>query len=316
MSGAEKRPLLIDTDPGVDDAVTLLAARAAPGFDLIGVSVVNGNVELDRGVENALRVLAFAGRADVPVHRGASKPLLRDAMRGKFHGTKGLGPLALPEAPAPARQEHAVDMLARHLRAGLSGAAPKPCVCAIGPLTNIALVLAKEPELARGFDTLAIMGGGFAVGGNRTPTAEFNFLADPHAAKIVFASGAPIVLAPLDVTHKALATPGRMARLRARGGAFAAAVADLLTFFDRKDPARYGDFGAPVHDPTTLAWLLRPDLFRVEAWPVEICVEEGPAFGQSVADRWGATGRAPNARVLTDVDVDGFFDLLGDLLAT
>lgn len=315
MSAADRRPLLIDTDPGVDDAVAILAALAAPGLDLRAISVVHGNVELPQAVENSRRVLEFAGRSDVPVHAGASKPLLRAPMRGKFHGSKGLGPLDLPAARAPVRSEHAVDMLARHLRAGLDGAAPKPLVCAIGPLTNVALVLAKEPELAGGFGKLAIMGGAFAEGGNRTPAAEFNFLADPHAAKIVFASGAPIALAPLDVTHRALATPARVASLRARGGKIAAAIADLLAFFDRKDPARYGDHGAPVHDPTTIAWLLRPDLFAVKRWHVDICVDEGPAFGQSVADRWGAAGNAPNADVLTGVDADGFFALLGDLLA-
>ncbi len=315
MPPAERRPIIIDTDPGVDDAVTILAALAAPQLDVRAICVVHGNVELAQAVENARRIVTFAGRTDVPVHAGTTKPLLRSPMRGKFHGLKGLGPLILPEPGVEVQAEHAVDALCRHLRDAIENRAPRLTLCAIGPLTNVAVVLAKEPALVAGLERIILMGGAFAEGGNRTPTAEFNFLADPHAAQIVFASGARIVVAPLDVTHRAMATPARVARLRARGGPIATAIADLLAFFDRKDPARYGSHGAPVHDPTVIAWLLRPELFKVRRAYVEICCTEGIAFGQSVADWWATTGKEPNADILVDVDADGFFDLLGDLLS-
>lgn len=315
MPRADRIPIVIDTDPGVDDAVTILAALAAPELDVRAISVVHGNVELDRAIENARRVVTFAGRGDVPIHAGTTRPLLRSPMRGKFHGSKGLGPLELPEPTVTLQTEHAVDAMARMLRAAASGAEPLLTICAIGPLTNVALVLAKEPALVAGIARIVLMGGAFAEGGNRTATAEFNLLADPHAAQIVFASGAPIVMAPLDVTHRAMATPERVAELRRRGGRMAVAVADLLAFFDRKDPARYGVHGAPVHDPTVIAYLLRPELFRIRRTYVEVCTSEGLAFGQSVADWWGTTGRPANTDVMIGLDADGFFDLLGGLLA-
>lgn len=307
-------PLVIDTDPGVDDAITLLAALAAPQLDLRAITVVHGNVDLARGVANAGGVLALAGR-DVPVHAGAAGPLLREPMRGKFHGQSGVGPLALPPAARPASTEHAVDALTRMLESAMRPGSEKLTICPIGPLTNIALVLARDPRLIAGIARIVLMGGGFATGGNRTPAAEFNILADPHAAAIVLRSGAPIVMAPLDVTQKALATPARVARLRARGRAITTAVADLLAFFDRRDPDRYGDHGAPAHDPCTVLYLLRPDLFKTRAAHVEICTQEGPAFGQTIADWWGQTTKPANATIMVDVDADGFFDLLGDLLA-
>ena len=315
MPPAERIPVVIDTDPGVDDAVTILAALASPALDVRAISVVHGNIELDQAVANARRVVTFSGRRDVPIHAGTTRPLLRTPMRGKFHGTKGLGPLALPEPEVAVEAEHSVDLLARLLRAAVRGEARKLTLCAIGPRTNVALALAKEPELAGGLERIVLMGGAFREGGNRTATAEFNILADPHAAQIVFASGAPIVMAPLDVTHRAMATPERVAALRARGGRIAEAVADLLAFFDRKDPARYGTHGAPVHDPTVIAWLLRPELFEARRTYVEVCCQDGIAFGQTVADWWGTTGKAPNADVLVGIDADGFFELLGSLLA-
>lgn len=315
MLPAERIPVVIDTDPGVDDAVTILAALAAPGLDVRAITVVHGNVELDRAIENARRVVTFAGRDDVPIHAGTTRPLLRTPMRGKFHGSKGLGPLELPEPTVPLHPEHAVDAMTRLLRAAASGGAPKLTICAIGPLTNVALVLAKDPGLVAGIARIVLMGGAFTEGGNRTATAEFNLLADPHAAQIVFASGAPIVMAPLDVTHRAMATPKRVAAMRARGGRVAVAVADLLAFFDRRDPARYGTHGAPVHDPTVIAYLLQPQLFKVRRTYVEVCTSEGLAFGQSVADWWGTMGKPANTDVMVGLDADGFFDLLGGLLA-
>lgn len=306
---------VIDTDPGVDDCIALLAALASPEIDLRAITVTHGNVELSAALDNARRLCALAGRSDVPVHGGAARPLLRTPYRGKFHGRSGTGPLELPPPEVAASPEHAVTALARMLRAAARGDGPRLTICTIGPLTNVALALAQDPDLVAGIERIAMMGGAFQAGGNRTPSAEFNILADPHAARIVFASGAPIVMAPLDVTHQAMATPARVETLSRNPGRVAAAVAELLAFFDRKDPARYGSLGAPLHDPTIIGWLARPALFRARRAPVEICIDEGPAFGQTIADWWGVTGQAANAEILTGLDADGFFDWLGDALA-
>ena len=306
---------VIDTDPGVDDSIALLAAMASPEIDLRAITVTHGNVELAPALENARRICALAGRDDIPVHGGAARPLLRTPYRGKFHGRSGVGPLELPPPRIEASPEHAVTALARMLRAAARGAGPRLTICTIGPLTNLALALAQDPELAAGVERVAMMGGAFLAGGNRTPSAEFNILADPHAARIVFTSGVKIEMAPLDVTHQAMATPARVAELARIPGRVAAAVAELLAFFDRKDPARYGSAGAPLHDPTIIGWLARPELFRTRRAPVEICIDEGPAFGQTIADWWGVTGQAENAEILTGLDVDGFFGWLGGTLA-
>lgn len=307
---------IIDTDPGVDDSIALLAALAAPELDIRAITVTHGNVELDKAVLNARRICTLAGRRDVPIHAGAALPLLRDPYRGKFHGASGVGPLELPPPNVEIQAEHAVAAIARLLRDGANGDGPKITLCTIGPLTNVALALAQDPALARGVERIVMMAGGFATGGNRTPTAEYNILADPHAAKIVFASGAPIVMAALDVTHKAMATPARVAALRARPGRVTAAVAELLAFFDRKNPARYGSEGAPLHDPCAVLYLLAPQLFESRRTHVEICCDEGPAFGQTIADWWSVTGREPNADILVGVDADAFFARLGDLLGS
>lgn len=310
---ADRLPLVIDTDPGVDDAIAILAALAAPALDLRALTVVSGNTPLATGVANAGGVLAFAGR-DLPVHAGAAQPLLRDIIRGKYHGSSGMGPLTLPAARRAPEPEHAVDFLARSLREATKPNARRLTICAIGPLTNIALTLARDPGLVAGIERLVIMGGGFRTGGNRTPAAEFNILADPHAAAIVLRSGAPIVMAPLDVTQRAMATPARVAKLRDLGGRFAPAVADLLAFFDRKDPDRYGSMGGPLHDPCTILYLMHPELFTARRAQVDVCHDAGPAFGQTLADWWRLTDRPANAEILIDVDADGFFDALGALL--
>lgn len=305
---------VIDTDPGVDDCIALLAALASPEIDLRAITVTHGNVELGPALENARRICALAGRTDVPIHGGAARPLLRAPYRGKFHGRSGVGPLELPSPEVDVSAEHAATALARLLRAAARGDTPPLTICTIGPLTNVALALAQDPGLVAGVARIAMMGGAFQAGGNRTPSAEFNILADPHAARIVFASGAPIVMAPLDVTHQAMATPARVETLARLPGRVAAAVAELLAFFDRKDPARYGSQGAPLHDPTIIGWLARPELFRVRRAPVEICIDEGPAFGQTIADWWGVTGQTANADILTGLDADAFFAWLGETL--
>ena len=183
-------------------------------------------------------------------------------------------------------------------------------VCALGPLTNIGLALVREPAIADKIDHLVIMGGGFFEGGNTTPAAEFNMYVDPHAAHVVFTSRIPIVMMPLDVTHKALTTPDRLQRFRAIGSAAGDAVAGMLSFYDRWDIEKYGLPGGPLHDPTVIAYLLRPELFGGRKVSVEIETAPGPTQGMTIVDWWGVTDNEPNALVMNQIDADGFFDLL------
>src|SRR5262249_28133699 len=231
-------PILIDTDPGVDDAVAILLALASPELEVRAILPVAGNVPLATTQVNARKVCELAGRRDIKVHAGCARPLLRDQILGKYSGQGGLGAETLPEPTMHLAEGHAVDVLIRELGAAARGQAPKLTLCTLGPLTNLAVALAHSPDIAGGVERLVMMGGAF-TGGNRTAAAEFNVLADPHAAQIVMASGIPIVMAPLDVTHQALATPKRLEAFRGRGR-IAETVLRLLTFYDRNDVARFG----------------------------------------------------------------------------
>jgi len=308
-----RHSIILDCDPGQDDAVAILLALASPDeIELLAITTVAGNVPLSLTQRNARQVVELTKRRDVPIHSGCPRPILKSLRTAEeVHGKTGLNGVTLPDPTSPLAPQHSVDAIVEILMARAPGTVT---LCPTGPLTNVALALAQDPLLVRGVDRIVMMAGGFATGGNRTPTAEYNILADPHAARIVFASGAPIVMAALDVTHKAMATPARVAALRARPGRVIAAVAELLAFFDRKNPARYGSDGAPLHDPCAVLYLLAPQLFESRRTHVEICCDEGPAFGQTIADWWSVTGNAPNADVLVGVDADAFFARLGDLL--
>ena len=308
-------PIIIDCDPGVDDAIALLLALASPELEVRAVTTVAGNVPGDRTAENARRVLALAGRGDIPVHAGCVGPILGPVMRGKYSGAGGLGGTLLPEAEAPLAEGHAVDVLTAELSAAAQAGAPIT-VCTLGPFTNLAVALARDPLLARGIRQVVSMAGAFVAGGNRTPTAEFNVLADPHAAEIVLRCGAPVVLAPLDVTFQALATPTRVAAFRAMPGRAVQTAAELITFYDRNDPERYGEPGGPLHDPCVIAWLLKPELFGTRAANVSVELTEGKCYGQAVGDFFGTTDRPRNATVLSRLDAPGFFDLLWSRLAS
>ncbi len=308
------RPVVIDTDPGVDDAVAILLALASPEFDLRALTTVAGNIPLADATENALRLLAFAGRPDIPVHAGCPRPLLREQVFGKFHGRGGLGGAMLPPAPQPADPLHAVPALIAMSRAAVA-AGEKLTICPIGPLTNLAAAIVLDPGVVAGWDQVVMMGGGLRVAGNRTPWAEFNVLADPHAARIVLGSGADVVMMPLDLTHQAMATPERIAALRGAGGRFSELAVSLLTFWDRGDPARFGGPGGPLHDPTTVAYLLAPELFTGQRVHVDVDCEIPERYGHMVADWYGQLDRAPNATAMTGLDAPGFFALLADRLA-
>jgi len=307
-------PIIIDTDPGQDDAVALLLAVASPELELLGVTTVAGNVPLALTSRNARQVLELAGRRDVPVCAGADAPLggLPLVTAEHVHGDTGLNGVDLPEPTVPLDARHAVDFIVQTLREREAGTVT---LCPLGPLTNIALALRQAPDIAPRIRRIVLMGGGFFEGGNVTPAAEFNLYVDPQAAHEVFASGVPITMAPLDVTHEALTSARRIAAIRAIGRPVAAAAAAWLEFYERFDEAKYGQDGGPLHDPCVIAFLLKPELFESRDCNVRIEVRSELTRGMSVIDWWGVTGLAANAQVLRHVDADGFFALLTERLA-
>lgn len=306
--------IIIDCDPGIDDAVALLMALSAPQLDVLAVTVVAGNVPLERCLRNALQIRELAGRPAVPVYAGCERPLVREQILGIFSGTKGLGPVELPEPSRPEEAKHAVAYLVRTLAA--AGRSGDPItLCAMGPLTNIALALRHGPAVQAGIARIISMCGAFRQAGNRTMTSEYNVLADPHAAHIVFSSGLPIVCAPLDASHQAMTTPERVAAIRAVGSGPARVVADLLTFWDRKDLKRFGGPGGPLHDPLVIAHLLQPGLFGTDRARVFVQHEATFAIGQTVADWFDKSGEPANVDIIGRVDADGYFALVQQCLA-
>ena len=309
------RPILIDTDPGQDDAVAILLALATRDrLEVLGLTCVSGNVPLERTALNARTICELAGRPDLPVCAGCDRPMGRDLVTAEHvHGQSGLDGPDLPAPRMSLHPAHAVDFLIDTLRAHPPGTVT---LVALGPLTNLATAFQTAPDIVAKLHEIVLMGGAHAALGNVTPVAEFNIHVDPIAADIVLRAGARVVMVPLDVTHKALVTPERNAALRAIDTPVGRAAADLTGFFERYNPARYGEEGAPLHDPCTIAWLLRPDLFASRPVNVTVETQSDLTLGMTVMDWWGVTGRAPNATVLHEIDADGFFDLLTERLAT
>ena len=308
-----QRKIIIDTDPGQDDAVAILLALASPDeMDVLGITAVAGNVPLALTQKNARIVCELAGRPDVPVFAGCDRPLKRALVTAEHvHGKTGLDGPVLPDPLMPLQDAHAVEFLIQTLR---REPAESVTLCALGPLTNIATAMQAAPEIVPRIAQIVLMGGAYFEVGNITPAAEFNIHVDPEAAEIVFASGVPLTVMPLDVTHKALVTKSRNDALRALGTRVGQAVAEMTDFFERFDKAKYGSAGAPLHDPCVTAYLLRPDLFTGRHINVEIETEGRFTAGMTVADWWGVTGRAPNAMFMGDLDADGFFALLTERL--
>ena len=308
------RKIIIDTDPGQDDAVAILLALASPDeIEVLGITVVAGNVPLDLTANNALKVCELAGQLDVKVFAGCDRPLGRALVTAEHvHGKTGLDGPDLPEPTMKLQPAHAVDFIIDTLRAEPAG---KVTLCPLGPLTNIATALQRAPDIAERIDQIVLMGGAYFEVGNITPTAEFNIYVDPQAADIVFKSGIEIVVMPLDVTHKALVTKPRNDAFRALGNASGVAVAQMTDFFERFDKEKYGSQGAPLHDPCVTAYLIRPDLFSGRRINVEIETQSELTMGMTVADWWGVTPRTPNALFIGDIDADGFFSLLTQRIA-
>jgi len=291
-------PIVIDCDPGHDDAIAILLALASPEVELRAVTTVAGNQTLDKTTRNALKVLELAGRGDIPVAAGAAAPLRRQLRTAAHvHGESGLDGPALPEPQVRAVDRHAVDLLADVLEPGV-------VLVPTGPLTNIALLFERgvRPE------AVVWMGGAIAEG-NITPAAEFNAFVDPEAAAAVFAGGVPLTMIGLDVTHKALFTRAHADRLRGTGKA-GRVVAELSDFFQLFHERRYGMNGSPIHDALAVAHVIDPTLVGIIPCNVEVETSSRLCDGRTVVDRWGVTGKPANAHVGIDVDAERFLELL------
>ena len=308
------RKIIIDTDPGIDDAVAMLLALAAPDeLAVLGIVAVAGNLPLALTARNARQVCELAGRPDLAVYAGCARPVVRpQAAASAIHGDALRDRLRLPEPAMPLQALHGVDFLIDSLRAAEPGSIT---VCALGPLTDIAMALVKAPDIAGRIGELVVMGGaGFEIG-NITPAAEFNIHADPHAAEIVLESGIPVIMIPLDVTHQVLSTPPRIAALAALGNCCGPAVAALLAAFEQTRAGKFGTRGTALHDPCVVAYLLCPALFAGREVNIAVETASPLTLGMTVVDWWGVTGRKANARFLTTVDADRLYALLTERLA-
>lgn len=310
---ANPRKIIIDTDPGQDDAVALLVALASPELDIAGITAVAGNVPLELTSKNARIICELAGRTDVPVFAGCSRPLERKLVTAEHvHGKTGLDGPDLPDPKMSLQEQHAVDFIVETL-----SKEPESTVtlCVLGPLTNVATALRREPGIANRIQEIVLMGGAYFEVGNITPTAEFNIYVDPEAAAAVFKAGIEITVFPLDVTHKALTTPARIKAFRKIGNQAGNAVAEMTGFAERFDRKKYGTDGGPLHDPCVISYLLKPELFSGRFVNVEIETNSELTLGMTVADWWRVTDRKPNATFMGSVDDQGYFDLITERIA-
>ncbi len=303
------KPVILDVDPGHDDAVALMMACGSPDLDLLAVTTVAGNVPLEKTTRNALRVLSLIGHTGVPVAAGASEPLHRPLRTAEdIHGESGLDGPEIPEAGFEPDERGAVALIADTLRDSQEPVTLLP----VGPLTNVATLLREHPELKEKIDFVSLMGGSIGLG-NTTPAAEFNVFVDPEAAREVFDSGLPITMSGLDVTHQAGAEPAERERLRAIGG-IGGVVAELLDFFAANYKGVFGFDAPPLHDPVAVAAVLDPSLLKTRPMRVDVECESDLTRGETVCDFYGVTGKTPNAEVGVELDRDAFFELLYDSL--
>ena len=306
------RSIIIDCDPGHDDALAILLALGSPDeLEVLALTAVAGNVPLTLTAKNARKVCELAARSDLPVYAGCAHPLARELVTAEYvHGKSGLDGPELPEPQMPLAEAHAVDAIIDMLRTHPAGTIT---LCPTGPLTNIATALQKAPDVVPHIREIVLMGG--AIGeGNITPAAEFNIYVDPHAAKVVFEAGVPLVMHGLDVTHQALVTPHRLEAIRQIGTPLSRTVVELLEFYNVYDQTRRRRVGAPLHDPCVIAYLLQPELFRGRKCHVAIETKGEHTLGRTVVDWSGRTPCPPNATVINEIDADGFFALLTERL--
>ena len=309
-----RQRIIIDCDPGQDDAVALFLAMASPDeLEILGITAVAGNVPLDLTQRNVRLMCDIAGRSDIPVFAGCDRPMVRQLLTAeKVHGNTGIDGIDVVEPKTPLQEQHAVDFIVETLRAAEDESVT---LVPTGPLTNIGTVIDRAPDVLAKIRQLVIMGGAMREGGNYSPSAEFNILVDPHAAAIVFGCGRPITSMGLDVTHQVLSTRARVERIRQLGNPVAEATAGMLGFFERHDSKKYGVEGAPLHDPCTIAWLLAPELFEGKFCNLSVETQSELTMGHTAIDFWHVTDRPHNVNWIYSVDADGFYDLLTERLA-
>jgi purine nucleosidase len=306
-----KTKIILDCDPGHDDALAIMLALASPELEVLGITVTYGNVGLENTTRNALKIRELCGSA-VPVFAGAPLPLVRSKISAEFvHGRSGLDGPALPEPTQPLEATRGVDFIIDTVLAHPG----EVTLCPVGPMTNVALAMWLEPRVIPAIKRIVLMGGSTTMG-NWSPAAEFNILCDPHAARVIFESGCPITMFGLNVTHQALALPQHITAIRAGGNRTSLVAAELLEFFKRAYQKRYGYEGPALHDPCVIAYLLEPELFETQPMHVAVDTAEGPSFGRTVCDMYNVLGLEPNADVAMSVNADGYFDLIATRLAT
>jgi len=303
--------IIHDCDPGHDDAIATMLALASPELQTLGITVVYGNVGLERTTQNALVVREILG-SKVPIYAGADRPLVRDRISAEaVHGKSGLEGPHLPTPTGKLEDGHAVGFIIEQVLKYPGEVTLVPT----GALTNIALAMRMEPKIVPLIRQIVLMGGSIDIG-NWSPSAEFNILCDPHAAKIVFEAAVPLMMCGLNLTHQTPAIPSRVARFRALGTRVGEFTAQLLEFFRQHHREVFGWEGAPIHDACAVAFLIKPELFKTGMYNVEIEANEGLAYGRTVCDYWHVTGKKPNVEVGLEIDADGFYDLLVERIGT
>lgn len=306
--------IIIDCDPGIDDAIALLSAFVSPELNILGISTVCGNQPLENTTCNALQITELGQRTDIPVFAGCHQPLLRAPIHGLVHGKTGLGNSEFAAPVKQAETQHAVNFIIAQCEGAAECKLPIT-LCVLGPMTNLATALRMKPQIVAGIARVVMMGGACREAGNRTMTSEFNMLADPHAAHIVFSSGLPITLLPLDATHQVILTPEHVANFVKVAGRISQPLGELMAFWDRNDPRRYGSRGGPLHDPLVIAFLLAPALFTTEKARVYVECDSELCMGQTIADWYGKTPLTPNVDVVTGVESEKIFALFYELLS-
>ena len=308
------RKIIIDTDPGQDDAAALmLAFGSTEELEILGLCAVAGNVSLELTSQNIRKICELCERTELPVYNGATKPLFRTPVTAEHvHGQTGLDGPSLPEPTMKVQEKSAIDFIIETVRAEPANTIT---ICTLGAMTNLALAILKAPDIAPRIQEVVAMGGGFSEGGNITPAAEFNMYVDPHAADIVLRSGAKVTMLPLDITHQLLATRNHLHRIADIGTAPAKAMVEMLEFSERFDIAKFGTDGAPLHDPSVIAYLVKPELFSGRSCNVSVETQSELTVGMTVVDWWHVTDKPKNAQFMRSVDSEGFFDLFVERLA-
>jgi purine nucleosidase len=306
--------IIIDTDPGQDDAIGILLALASPAeLDVLGIVTVAGNVPVELTSRNALMLCELAKKPETKVFAGCSRPLVRPLVTAEHvHGKTGLDGAELPPPTMPLQKQHGVDWTIETL---LKAEDNSITICCFAPLTNVAMAMIKAPQILPKIKNIVMMGGGYFEGGNITPTSEFNIFVDPHAASTVLSCGRPLVMLPLDVTHKALMQRKWLEDLKALGTPVGDAAFGMMSFYERFDLEKYGSGGGPLHDPTVIAYLLQQELFEGKFVNVEIEISSELTMGMTVVDWWNVTDRPPNVTYINQINADGFFQLILKRLA-